>query len=131
MLDDVSDNEKNVQMNNVSSVEELWDTTDRTHEWDSEKSERFERAWRKVARHEAIPTFMPKSKDPDGNINVGKLPNKNKVLKEHLMSLEFPPMEDEVLDIIFILYHREVCDILDEQPTVLRSMVATNTTNLR
>ena len=47
LLDDISDNEKNVQLNGVETANELWNLPDKVREWDSEKLERMERAWSK------------------------------------------------------------------------------------
>ena len=48
ILDDLSDNEKNVQMMNLNSVEELVNQPDRVRDFDTEKIERIEKNFRKL-----------------------------------------------------------------------------------
>ena len=47
LLDDVSNNEKNMQMHNLNDPRDLVDKEDKVRDWDSEKNERFERSWSK------------------------------------------------------------------------------------
>lgn len=47
VLDDVSDTEKNMQMHNVQNPRDLVDLEDRVRQWDTEKAEKLERAFRK------------------------------------------------------------------------------------
>ena len=131
LCDDISDNEKNMQIHGVDSADQLWNKINEVRTFETQKSERFEKAWRKIARHDQIPTFMSKSKSVDGNILINMLPRKSQVLYEHLMALEFPLLEEEIFDLKFVLYHKQVCDRLDSQPTTLMPNVALNTAKLR
>ena len=47
VLDDLSDNEKNLQMLDVSTLDELIGKPDMVRQFDSEKIERLERCWSK------------------------------------------------------------------------------------
>ena len=84
-----------------------------------------------MASHASIPTFPPKQRDVDGNIRYITLPRKDKSFREHLLGLEHAPLEDEILDIKFMLYSKDFCDKLDEQPTTARATTAMNTAKLR
>ena len=83
-----------------------------------------------MAVHEHIPTFMKKSRDPDGNVSFGRMPGKNQVLLDVIQGLEFPPLEDEVLEIKLVFYTHAVCKLLDDQPCTLRPMTALDTSRL-
>ena len=48
ILDDISDNEKNLQMYNISNVNDLKDKDCRAREFDTDKIERVENAWCKL-----------------------------------------------------------------------------------
>ena len=47
MIDDLSDNEKNLQMLDLPTVEDLINQPDKVREFDTEKIERIERAFSK------------------------------------------------------------------------------------
>ena len=47
VIDDLSDNEKNLQMLDLPTVNDLINQPDRVREFDTEKIERLERAFRK------------------------------------------------------------------------------------
>ena len=47
ILDDLSDNEKTLQMLDVSTLDELINKPDMVRQFDSEKVERLERCWSK------------------------------------------------------------------------------------
>ena len=47
VMDDVSDQEKNIQMLDLENVEDLVNQPDKVRDFDTEKVERLERAWSK------------------------------------------------------------------------------------
>ena len=47
ILDDITNQEKNMQMHNLNDPRDLVDKPDMVREWDTEKSERMEKAFRK------------------------------------------------------------------------------------
>ena len=48
VLDDLSEIEKNLQMNSVHDPRDLVNKEDKVRDWDTEKMERLERAFRKL-----------------------------------------------------------------------------------
>lgn len=50
VLDDLSDTEKNMQVHNVQNPRDLVDLDDKVRQWDTDKAERIERAFRKFFR---------------------------------------------------------------------------------
>ena len=59
------------------------------------------------------------------------MPNKEKALREHLLNMDYAPLEDEVLDLKFTLYTKELCTELDKLQTTARVATLLNTANHR
>ena len=50
VLDDLSDTEKNMQAHNVHNPRDLVSLDDKVRQWDTDKAERIERAFRKLLK---------------------------------------------------------------------------------
>ena len=79
-----------------------------------------------------IPVFAPKTRDADDCVRFVSLPDKNTVLKEHLLSMEYPAEENEVLDMKLMLFQRDVCDKVDSKaPATAKPFLLANTANFK
>jgi len=77
--------------------------------------------------HPEIPTFSLKKRDIDGNIQFVNMPRKGECLREVLLNLEHAPMEDEIVDLKFVLYCDKMCDYLDKQSNTAKPASLCNT----
>ena len=80
-----------------------------------------------------IPCFAMKHRNVDNIVSFCKMPSRDKVLKEHLQSLEFPMMEEDILEMKLVLLSRELADKLDAKsaPTTARGSTLANTEKFR
>ena len=74
-----------------------------------------------------------KSRNVDNVAEFVKMPSKNKVLLEHLKNLEFPMIDEEILEFKFTLISRELCARLDSKSVnaTARLSTAANTEKFR
>ena len=74
-----------------------------------------------------------KHRNVDNVVSFCKLPAKEKVLKEHLQGLEFPMLEEDILELKLVVLSRELCDKLDAKsaPTAARQSTVANTEKFR
>ena len=80
-----------------------------------------------------IPFFSMKRRNLDNVAEFVKMPAKNKVLLEHLQSLEFPMIDEEIMEFKFTLISRELCEKLDSKSVnaTAKLCTATNTGKFR
>ena len=80
-----------------------------------------------------MPFFAMKYRNVENVAEFSKMPSKDKVLEEHLRSLEFPVLDEDILEFKMTLLSREACDKLDKKPVTrsLRQSTLTNTAKFK
>ena len=76
------------------------------------------------------PFLMPTTVNVEGEQRTTNLPKREKIFKDFLKSLEFAPLEDEILEIQFSLVSTNLAKRLDSLDTMSKSFLAADTTNL-
>ena len=73
---------------------------------------------------------MPQHVNVDGEKRTGNLPKRTKIFKDYLKSLNYAPLEDEILELQFSMVSTSLAKRLDSLDKISKMCLAADTSNL-